>query len=323
MSTLLCANTLTHLTLPRTSCSLTARSMRSVRERKQVTVLTPEVPESAEKTFAAPSGPGVKLGDVAYIADQLQKRLGVDDALKVLHRVLFNEISARKTVKAHIRLFCGFDPAHVEKQSMSARDKLNKLTMAGLKDVCETLGLEKGGSKEAVVERIVEFLKSPTDQAPAVKRRASGAATKKKSAAAVKKSTVAKKKSATPAKKGGKKAEDNDVVESDDGDEEENVDVDTDEEEEDVKVDGEKPVAKKSKTAESPKKPSPVTPPSDAELREALIEILKAADLNTMTKKKARAALEDHFKVRVPDAQWFAERREMINEMIETGIAQL
>ena len=90
----------------------------------------------------------------------------MDDTLKGLHRIVYPSHGvSKKTVKANLRQFHGFSTGREEmtKQVFAAEEKLGKWMLAGLKDICDCLGLEKSGTKEAVVGRIVDFLKVPTD----------------------------------------------------------------------------------------------------------------------------------------------------------------
>lgn len=106
------------------------------------------------------------LGKIPYVEDQLLSRFkGTDDTIKGLHRLMYPGCPvSKKDVKANLRLFHGFAPEQLtadERQKLV--EKLQKWTVSGLKEACVLFGLEKGGDKGKIAERIVDFLRVPKD----------------------------------------------------------------------------------------------------------------------------------------------------------------
>ncbi|KAK2189342.1 hypothetical protein NP493_109g07023 [Ridgeia piscesae] len=131
------------------------------RERKKTDRLETSfnTPGSKGKTLDVPEGSGSKLGEIDNIEYQLRKVHG--DDLKPLHRVLYSRAGTTTEVKKNIRKFCGFTFEKNSPEYQKRVQVITKCTMAQLKLMCETLDLERGGTKENIVERLIDFLMSP------------------------------------------------------------------------------------------------------------------------------------------------------------------
>lgn len=148
----------------------------------------PEAAAKEEEEVVA-SGSGTALGDIEHIEEIISKKKSDDEALTQLHNLCYGKFGQKTQRKKNLRLFNGFAegtdtkslvsscsktrphvstprcnlaPFPLDLQAEKLADK-KKVTMAHLKDVCEVLGLERGGSKEDVSTRIIEFLASPSD----------------------------------------------------------------------------------------------------------------------------------------------------------------
>ncbi|XP_035232868.1 protein DEK-like, partial [Stegodyphus dumicola] len=214
------------------------------RARKKVERLEISFATSKEKQ-EIPVGKGQKLGECPRIEFQIQRNKLPD--LKPLHKILFNRVGSGNEIKKNIRKFCGFT---FEKNSQEYERKkavVEKLTAAILKHVCEVLDLERSGTKEEIVLRILEFLLNPKDSGKKVP-------SKKKLSSGHEKRKSKEKKSKNSEKKVKTKKE---VSDDDDDDDEEPespdsaADVSEDASEEDVDDSDDEPKKKSKNTSKT------------------------------------------------------------------------
>lgn len=103
---------------------------------------------------------GIPLGDIANVEKYITAtRI---EGLQTLHQICFDTVGKTNMLKKSLRQFAGFA---FDKDSNEYEKKLKetqKFDVAKLKGVCEGLQLDKKGSKEAVSQRICEFLLAPT-----------------------------------------------------------------------------------------------------------------------------------------------------------------
>jgi len=200
--------------------------MTGCRARKKVERLEVSFSTPKEKQ-EFPEGKGKKLGECPRIEAQIQKMKVVD--LKPLHKVLFNRIGSANEIKKNLRKFCGFpfDKDSVEYTRKKASTE--KMTAPVLKQICLILDIERSGSKEEIVNRILTFLLNPEDsgkKVPSAKKRASK--DKKKSTS----------KKAKAEKKGKVEKNDKSDEEPDKSEEDDDDDDDDDEDEDDDSAGG-------------------------------------------------------------------------------------
>lgn len=171
---------------------------RSKRERKTVKRLAetvePKVSKaSVDKTPSIPKGTGIKLGDIEVVEKNLNKKLSSDKQISTLHRIVFDRVGEARTRKSNLRSFCGLEStdnmAHFEA-------KLQKLTVADLKELAQLLGLTGASDKTGLVSKISAFLVKPNKESvKAEKTPVKKSATSKKAAPAKKRATTATPKS--------------------------------------------------------------------------------------------------------------------------------
>lgn len=76
-------------------------------------------------------------------------------------QICFQSVGKTNVLKKNLRQFDGFD-FEVDTSEFKKRvDATQKLELAKLKAVCEGLQLDKKGPKDAISQRIVEFLVAP------------------------------------------------------------------------------------------------------------------------------------------------------------------
>lgn len=103
---------------------------------------------------------GIPLGDIGKIEKYIAGTRV--EGLQTLHQICLDVVGKTNLLKKNLRQFSGFN---FEKASPEYEKKLKdtqKFDLAKLKGVCEGLQLDKKGSKEAVSQRICEFLLAPS-----------------------------------------------------------------------------------------------------------------------------------------------------------------
>ena len=143
---------------------------RKRRVRKSIEKFSYEVKE--KKEFKVEEGPGIQLGDMDGIVLQLSRLKANDIVLTTLHRIFFHRTGKRTTMRKNIRSFSGFpgDSDTVNQAKQRAKDKLDKMTMALLKRLYDTLLIDRSAKsfasgkidKESMVKRALEWMTNPT-----------------------------------------------------------------------------------------------------------------------------------------------------------------
>ncbi|XP_043972578.1 protein DEK [Gambusia affinis] len=168
---------------------------------KTVNRLDFQAPKAREKLKVADGG-GDKLGDIPRTNYEITRRKA--EELKLLHAILFDRPGKSASVKKNLRLFNGFPFAADSQEFTRKRDKMlrnSNLTNTKLKLVCSILDLEKKGTHQDLIDRILIFLIAPKNsgkRAPVKKKRR----TKKKLAGG---DSVAKKKKKCESRASGTK----------------------------------------------------------------------------------------------------------------------
>uniref|UniRef100_V9KLE3 Protein DEK n=1 Tax=Callorhinchus milii TaxID=7868 RepID=V9KLE3_CALMI len=129
------------------------------REKKKVERLTLQVTPSAKETFSIPEGRGIKLGDIERVQYFMGKTKAED--LRSLHKVLYNRPGSIATLKKNIRLFTGFPFENKDDQYKKKEELLKKYPISVLKVICTVLDLERKGTKDEIVSKILNFLMKP------------------------------------------------------------------------------------------------------------------------------------------------------------------
>ncbi|KAL5021589.1 hypothetical protein ScPMuIL_000744 [Solemya velum] len=216
-----------------------------------------------KKKLEIPEGSGDRLGDCPRIEFQLQKTKA--DDLKLLHKILYNRVAAANEIRRNIRQFCGYDFAKGDKEYEKKQAMLNKSHIAMLKPVCEVLDIERGGKKEEILERILDFLLNPKDSGKKVPEKK-----KKKSSGKKKNPGKKSKKDKKETKKKSKATGSSESSEDEASEEEEEEEKESEEEEEEKETEEEseeaeseeeseeEPPKKKKQSKKKPSKKEPV-----------------------------------------------------------------
>jgi len=122
-------------------------------------------PTKTKEKIQIPKGKGKQLSEIKLINDAIGKMKPNDEILKGLHRLLYNRAGDQKSIKSNIRQFCGFDFDEKEKDEKEEiiEEKLGKWMLSGLKELCQLLNLDAGGTKVVIISRILDFLKNPNE----------------------------------------------------------------------------------------------------------------------------------------------------------------
>lgn len=136
----------------------TGEIIEGKRQKKTVQRLHFSVAKPKERVKIE-QGRGDKLGDIIRVAYFIGK-MKVED-LKPLHKVIFDRPGAASSVKKNIRQFSGF-PFEADSQPyLKKKERMKKFTNAVLKNMCYVLDLERSGTHDAKIERIITFLLDP------------------------------------------------------------------------------------------------------------------------------------------------------------------
>lgn len=90
-----------------------------------------------------------------------------------------------KEIKKNLKTFNGFEFERDSGEFEKKRELLEKVTVGGLKQMCDVLDLERSGTKAVLIESILEFLLEPVDSgrpvpAPKTKGKSRGRPSKSK-----------------------------------------------------------------------------------------------------------------------------------------------
>ncbi len=141
---------------------------------------------------------------------------------------LFKKLEVRK----NLRLFSGFTFGRDSVEFEKKREMISKLTKTELSDVCTVFNVERSGSKEEQIERVLNFCLKPIETglklATKGKKRSSKKAGKKKSKSTSKTASKSTKAKTSKSAEGEEDQESNESEQSD----QENDDSDQDDDEE-------------------------------------------------------------------------------------------
>jgi len=291
--------------------------LTSKRVRKSVETFVEKVKESTQEEFDYSKGGGIKLGDIPFIKQSID-RADTED-LTVLHRMMYRRVGKALKVKRNIREFCGWPFDEESKELRNIRSNvIERLTKEAMKWTLNLLGLEISKDMEENQTTLTEFLKKPVMIEKEIpKRKSSGG---KKSKTPKKKTPNAKKKKSKETVKGD--GDDSDVSEA-------SINNDSSDEEDEEQKPKKTPAKKTASAKKSPKGGTSVKialpvkkgsskkkrkstassdsedeeplkkkgnkPPTDSELKKVVSAILKDADLETVTMKNVVKQVYDKY----------------------------
>ncbi|GMT05669.1 hypothetical protein PENTCL1PPCAC_27843, partial [Pristionchus entomophagus] len=243
------------------------------------TKVTPAKPKPKTPTMA---GSGTALEDIPFIMHQIDGVKKVED-LRPLHHICYGSpgTPVKTVLRKELKKFNGFSFA---KDSDAFKKRLlliNKYTKPELAHGLEIYKDNNKPTKDAEVQRIMDFLANPHDEVKSLPKKA-----------------IKRMKGKTPAKRAKNESDsgemENDEKEEDKEEEDEEEEKDNDEEEEEEKEEApketpKKAAPKKGKAAE--KKTKSQLTPSDKEVKAKIAELLGTMDLKKVTMKQSVAAV--------------------------------
>jgi hypothetical protein len=148
------------------------------RDRKATIFLAPEKESFASKGFSYEAGSGEELGSIDFFRHQTDTMASDAEILVLLHTFLFGSAGKATMRKKQIRSFSGFVDA--DKTNRALRVTKNKnWNVANLKIALGLVGAEKSGSRDELIERLVDYFVSPSTLRSA-KKEGKAKATKRK-----------------------------------------------------------------------------------------------------------------------------------------------
>jgi HMG (high mobility group) box len=104
------------------------------------------------------------LAEYPYFVKQLDKHKGDDDVVKDLHQLMYGIPGKKLETKKNIRQFSGF-PAGVNKDEKISKmtENKKKWTVGILKTCMELFGLEKSGTREELIVKLIDYLMKPKE----------------------------------------------------------------------------------------------------------------------------------------------------------------
>ncbi|RYH14059.1 hypothetical protein EON65_34245 [archaeon] len=133
------------------------------RQRKQVDFFaaTIEVTQKKDHSITA-SGSGTKLAQYEYFLQELTKVKGDSEVVKCLHTLMYNTPGRKTSAKHNLREFNGFgSDVNVKEKTEKVVENKKKWTVSLLKEALSLFGMERGGNREELCERLVEYLAHP------------------------------------------------------------------------------------------------------------------------------------------------------------------
>lgn len=160
------------------------------RARAKPALFAAITPTKAVAEFEVLPGKGKALGDLDNVNENITAVKNSD--LKDVYNMVFARRGKEKEFKRHLRLFSGF-PAGTDRAKRL--ENMGRFFLPALKEACRIFGLERGGTKEEIAERLVEWLQKPSGKGGKKKSLTPG-----KKAKTPSKEDSAKKAKKTPAK---------------------------------------------------------------------------------------------------------------------------
>ena len=117
----------------------------------------------AAKSFSYAGGSGTPLGDIPFYRHASDKMTTDDDALIMLHSLFFGSAGKSTMRKRQLRVFSGFPETSSRAKVVEKVMKSKKWTVAMLKSCADLFGMEKGGTRDDLVERFVDFVSCPSE----------------------------------------------------------------------------------------------------------------------------------------------------------------
>jgi protein DEK len=141
---------------------MTDENATEKRSRKQTTFFQAAAPASNAKATVVEDGLGIKLAENPHFCHDLERVKADSEECKALHSLFYNTVGKKTEIKRNLRAFSGFPSTDVrDEKKLKLLDKKKVWTTSLLKSALGMLGLEKGGDREVLVNRLVDYLGAP------------------------------------------------------------------------------------------------------------------------------------------------------------------
>ena len=136
---------------------------RPKRERKQVEPFKPQA-VTEKKQLDIGDGNGVILGDYDFFVKSMEKLKSDNETISSIHQLLYGSLGTKNDRKKNIKKFNGYSADAISKldnTKVKLSENKKKWTVSVLKDCAGLFGIEKNGSREELITRVVEFCAKP------------------------------------------------------------------------------------------------------------------------------------------------------------------
>jgi len=139
----------------------------SARQRKSIERLSFDDSATKDKAFIIVEGCGDRLGDIESVQSHIKKLLASSDEIDLAHWLLYKRKGKLREMKKHLFDFTGFSPKNCtddekEKLRHELETRCYRIRLSVLKQLMDMFDLERSGSKEKMVARLLNFLASPS-----------------------------------------------------------------------------------------------------------------------------------------------------------------
>jgi hypothetical protein len=123
-----------------------------------------EIAAPTPKVVTFVQGAGINLGAYPWFCKALEKLTDQDETLKVLHQFLYGASAKKFEFRRNIKKFSGFpiDVTSKEEKISKLTEKKSSWTVNRLKVVVDMCGLEKAGTRDELIAKLVDFMFCPS-----------------------------------------------------------------------------------------------------------------------------------------------------------------
>eukprot|EP00002_Diphylleia_rotans_P039231 TRINITY_DN9058_c0_g1_i1.p1 TRINITY_DN9058_c0_g1~~TRINITY_DN9058_c0_g1_i1.p1 ORF type:complete len:430 (+),score=133.69 TRINITY_DN9058_c0_g1_i1:73-1362(+) len=132
----------------------------AMRKRRSVEIYTPELPKEPTP-FVIQTGKGKELSSIEKVVENVRNTSRNSEILMDLHKFLYGRAASVAKIKDNILKFSGFVYQNEEKEREKYIIRLSKFTRPAVVEFVELFALDKNGTKDELVERVIDFLENP------------------------------------------------------------------------------------------------------------------------------------------------------------------
>lgn len=134
----------------------------SKRERKPTVLFSVESAPKSNNNEEIKQGLGINLADNDHFCKQLERvKTSDSEVLRLFHTLLYGREGKKSERKKYLKKFSGFPEGSDPKKYIDIVTNRKSFTVSILKEILGLLGLEKGGTREDLIEKLVGYLSKP------------------------------------------------------------------------------------------------------------------------------------------------------------------